>query len=129
MNGHVQNVMEHCKKCEDMCKLMEKMRSDDEIKEQELLYMRRKCQRCRRGDNGIYKADAILTALLLDKMIQDRWKKNLTPGKKPTLERKYGRAIYALREGGKTIKQIASLLGLSPTSVHKVLKSKKQIDK
>ena len=47
-----------------MCRLIEKLENGTEPTEKEMEDIRYKCQYCRSfGRNGIYKADAILTAL------------------------------------------------------------------
>lgn len=42
-------------------------------------------------------------------------------GKKSTYFRRYGVAVQSLRSSGKSIRDIAQTLGISPTSVQKIL--------
>lgn len=77
---------------------------------------RKKCAHCH-----LYKFD-IITQLIRLKSSQNsattQGKRNL--GKKETYSRRYGTAITKLQAEGKTIRQIADILGISPTSVVKV---------
>ena len=115
----MQNVYDFCAKCFRMCRLIEKLENGTEPTEKEMEDIRYRCQYCRSfGRNGIYKADAILTALKEKR----RAKNNLTPGRKPVREKQYGKAIINLRKEGKTIREISEILGISKTTVHKIVK-------
>lgn len=119
MSMEVQNVYDYCTKCKSMNKLLEKRRLGIELTKNEVENMRYKCRYCRSfGSTGIYKADAILTALEERK----RNENNLTPGRKPVREKQYGRAVRKLREEGKSIREIADILGISKATVQKILK-------
>lgn len=76
---------------------------------------RKKCAHCH-----LYKFDTIahLIRLISSQNITTQVKRNL--GKKETYTRRYGTAIAKLQAEGKSIRQIAEILGISPTSVVKV---------
>ena len=115
----VQNVNDYCKKCKKMKLLQEKRKKGEDYLEN-LANMRTRCARCRVfGKIGIYKADAILTALELS----ENGYKNRNVGKKPVREKQYGTAVKNLRAEGKTIRQIAKTLGISVDTVQKILKN------
>lgn len=121
----IQNVIDYClnqnhKKCR-MSEFLEKRKNGIELSESEIESMRFSCASCRSfGKTGIYKADAIMSALELHQQSQF---KNKNIGKKPTRKKQYGTAIKNLREQGKTIREIAEILGISKTTVHKIIKS------
>lgn len=75
------------------------------------------CQRCKRDNHGIYKFDAIYTAYQAH---MDAIKPN--KGKKSTVNKRYGDAIRSLRADGKSQREIAKILQISPTTVNKFLK-------
>ena len=101
------------------------------------------CMNCR-GKNGIYKLDAIATAIeaqgkvkQLEAEIADLQYKNallalelqdkprFTPyrgGKGETYIKRYGATVANLRAEGKTQKQISEILGISISSVNKICK-------
>lgn len=84
-------------------------------------YLRGTCMRCKKGSKGIYKYDAIRTALDLQAENQ-RLKKALNKGKKPTALKRYGTTVKNLKEEGKSIRQIAEIVGIAPNTVVKILK-------
>lgn len=85
---------------------------------------RRMCMRCKRKDMGIYKFDAIYTALQLKRDILDvkQYKRNV--GKKSTAQKRYGKAVKKLRDEGYSLRKIADTLQISVTTVQKVLKDR-----
>lgn len=103
----------------------------------ELNEARTKCANCRGKDDGIYKLDAIATAIeaqgkvkQLEAKIADlQHKLEDTPkfkpyrgGKGSTYFKRYGAIIANLRAEGKTQKQISEILGISISSVNKICK-------
>ena len=100
----VQNPKDYCFKCE-IPELFEKG-------EKSLEHCRRVCQNCKCfGRNGIYKFDVVINLR--------RHTGNLKPGKGKTATRKkqYGEAVANLTSEGKTVREIAKILGISPTTV------------
>lgn len=85
---------------------------------------RKKCSNCHWGNERIYKFD-----LLLDSI--DNYNKhlkqlgNIGKGKSETYSKKYGNAIFQLRSDGYSIRHIAKVLNISPTSVQKVINQNK----
>lgn len=110
----------------------------------ELNEARTKCANCRGKDDGIYKLDAISTAIeaqgkvkQLEAKIADLQYKNallalelqdkprFAPyrgGKGETYFKRYGATVANLRAEGKTQKQISEILGISIASVNKICK-------
>lgn len=110
----------------------------------ELNEARTKCANCRSLGDGIYKTDAIATAIEaqikvkeLEAKIADLQYKNallaleleekpkFAPyrgGKGETYFKRYGETIANLRAEGKTQKQISDILGISIASVNKICK-------
>lgn len=110
----------------------------------ELNEARTKCANCISRDDGIYKLDAIATAIeaqgkvkQLEDEIADLQYKNallalelqekpkFTPyrgGKGSTYFKRYGATVANLRAEGKTQKQISEILGISISSVNKICK-------
>ena len=85
--------------------------------------LRDTCMRCKKGNKGIYKYDAIRTALDLykeNKKLKEVLK--LNQGKKPTALKKYGTAVKNLRNSGNSIRKIAEIVGIAPNTVVKILK-------
>ncbi len=102
---------------------------------------RTKCGNCHFGSLRIYKFDIIVQLLDKSKAAGTDEKKEPTTatgegqkitfnrntkGKGATYLKRYGSAISKLQNEGKTVRQIAELLGISPTSVIKVLKELKR---
>lgn len=110
----------------------------------ELNEARTKCANCRSSGEGIYKTDAIATAIdaqlqvkTLESEIADLQYKNallaleleekpkFTPyrgGKGSTYFKRYSETVANLRAEGKTQKQISEILGISIASVNKICK-------
>ena len=113
----------------------------------ELNEARSKCANCISRDDGIYKLDAIATAieaqgkvkqleaeiadlqyknaLLALELLELQEKPKFTPyrgGKGETYIKRYGATVANLRAEGKTQKQIAKILGISVASVNKICK-------
>jgi DNA-directed RNA polymerase specialized sigma subunit len=110
----------------------------------ELNEARTKCSNCRSSSEGIYKTDAIATAIdaqikvkNLEAEIADLQYKNallalelqekprFAPyrgGKGETYFKRYGATVANLRAEGKTQKQISEILGISISSVNKICK-------
>ena len=87
---------------------------------------RTKCGNCHFGSLRIYKFDIILH-LFSNKAKSERADQKQTTslnrsGKKETYFKRYGTAIAKLQSEGRTVRQIAEILGISPTSVIKVSK-------
>ena len=70
-------------------------------------YLKKCCSRCKK----VTKFDLILNLPHKQKNV----------GKKSTYVRRYGVAVQSLRSSGKSIRYIAQTLGISPTSVQKIL--------
>lgn len=110
----VQNLEDYCLKCKHGVPQNFK---DGSIT---LDQARRTCANCKFGKQGIYKFDIVYTlwgALGKFRSVPERPK-----GKKPTYVKRYGTAIEKLQAEGKTVREIANILGISPTSVIKVSK-------
>lgn len=103
-----------------MKSLINKRKNGIEPVVRELVDIRQKCAYCKNGAKGIYKADAILTALELHEKIGI---KNRNNGKKPVLEKRFGTAVCNLRSEGKSIREIAKILGISKDTVQKIIKN------
>ena len=99
----------------------------------ELNEARTKCANCRGKDEGIYKTDAIATAIeaqikvkeLEAKILELQDKPKFTPyrgGKGETYFKRYSETIAKLRAEGKTQKQVSEILGISIASVNKICK-------
>ena len=102
-----QDITNHCKNCSVIADF-EKNYENNHFRE--LDNARRTCANCR-CHNGIYKFDAIYTALKIEKKLEKQ-KNNLTPGRKPTAYKKYGFIVDSLRKDGKTIREIAKVTKL-----------------
>lgn len=76
---------------------------------------RKKCSRCH-----LYKFDTIVQLIRLKSSQNSTTQVKRNLGKKETYSRRYGTAIAKLQAEGKSIRQIADILGISPTSVVKV---------
>jgi hypothetical protein len=110
------NVIDYCKECKLMKHAVEV--GEDNFDLAELRYI---CTHCKTGKSGIFKADAIFTAL----SIYQKFYKNRNTGKKTTIDKTYGNAVKNLRKQKKTIKEIADILQISPTSVQKIINMQK----
>lgn len=76
---------------------------------------RKKCAHCH-----LYKFDTIAQLIRLKSIENSTTQVRRNLGKKETYSRRYGTAIAKLQADGKSIRQIAEILGISPTSVVKV---------
>lgn len=95
---------------------------------------RTKCANCHFGSLRLYKFDIIMQLFNSNteqKKIEPVQEKTSScqsvtglnrGGKRETYTKRYGVAITKLQNEGKTIRQIADILGISPTSVTKVIK-------
>lgn len=115
--GDVDSLKRNIAFCRN-CKRGVMQRALSETESIDLEEARRVCANCKYRNQGIYKFDAIYEFMRTCK---------LTPGKKPVVERKHGETIRELREQGETIRAIAKNLGLSKTTVHKVLKHQEAV--
>lgn len=114
MAEKVQNLEDYCLKCK--YEIPQKFR-DEKIT---LDTARRTCANCKFGKSGIYKFDIVYT--LWDKLGKLRSVPDRPKGKKATYFKRYGSAIERLQSDGKSVREIAEILGISPTSVIKVSK-------
>lgn len=112
-------IREHCYKC----KLAEEYQQEKISLED----ARTKCSNCHFGKLRIYKFDIILQ-LFCNKANSEQAHQQTEKttfnrtGKKETYTKRYGTAIAKLRSEGKSVRAIADILGISPTSVVKVSK-------
>ena len=83
---------------------------------------RRQCAYCKFGKSGIYKFD-IVFALWQSLGKFSAVQQQRPTGKKATYVKRYGAAVQRLQSEGKTVRQIADILGISPTSVGKIAKA------
>lgn len=111
--AELQNISEYCLKCKSQTP--RKFR-DGEI---DLETARKNCAYCKFGKVGIYKFDIVYHLFVTT---EKQNKKNLPTGKKETYSKRYGAAIKNLLDEGKTVREIAKILGISPVSVVKVKK-------
>ena len=119
---NVQKVTNHCKNCPKMKFLVSKF--DEEVIPEDIIEkMRKKCASCKRGSHGIYKADAILTALVLQKKIEPFGGKR-SEGKKSKITEHERTSIKALHQEGKTIEQLAELFKYNKNTILKILHDK-----
>lgn len=120
----LKNVTENCMDCFVMKMILDATQTigtDEYGNNTNIEDLRNTCMRCKKGNKGIYKYDAIRTALDLQAENQ-RLKKALNKGKKPTALKRYGTTVRNLRNEGKSIRQIAEIVGIAPNTVSKILK-------
>ena len=110
--GEVEQLKRNMAFCRN-CKRGVMQRALSETETIELEEARKICANCKYRNQGIYKFDAIYEFMRTCK---------LTPGRKPTVGREYGETIRQLREQGESIRAIADKLGLSKTTVQKIIK-------
>ena len=104
----IQNVSEYCANCV----VMKNLENDESSIER----ARFSCAHCRSfGEGGIYKADAIYTALKYKKRADMFSRK----GKCTVVVKRYGKAVQELTEKGESLRSIARILGISVNSVRK----------
>ena len=118
MQTQEKEIRQHCYKC----KLAEQFQEGRITLEQ----ARAKCGNCHFGSLRIYKFDIILE-LFCNKGNSERADEKpsrafTSSGKKETYTKRYGTAIARLQNEGRSVRQIAEILGISPTSVIKVSK-------
>lgn len=108
MGSVIQDVSEFCAKCN----VMDELEKDEStIGDARLL-----CAHCRSiGGGGIYKADAIYSALKYKK----RADAFASKGKSPVVVKRYGKAVHELLSKGESVRGIAKILGISINSVRK----------
>lgn len=118
---NIQKVTSHCEKCSKMKFLVAKF--DEEIIPEDIIKkMRKKCASCKRKNHGIYKADAILTALVLQKKFEPFGGKR-SEGKKSIITEHERKSIKTLHQEGKTIQQLAKLFNYNKNTILKILHS------
>ena len=113
------DVCDYCKNCKRMTNAIKKKELGT-LEMEELGELREKCSNCKNYNGGIYKADAILSALVVQKEV-DKWKQKRNVGKKPVRKKQYETAIKNLKKEGKTIREIATILGISPATVQNII--------
>lgn len=118
MQTQEKEIKERCYKC--------KLAEDYQEGRISLEQARTKCGNCHFGSLKIYKFDIILH-LFSNKAKSERADRKPPTslnhsGKKETYSKRYGTAIAKLQSEGRTVRQIAEILGISPTSVIKVSK-------
>lgn len=120
----LKNITENCMDCFVMKMILDATQTigtDEYGNSANIEDLRDTCMRCKKGNKGIYKYDAIRTALDLQAENQ-RLKKALNKGKKPTALKRYGTTVRNLRNEGKSIRKIAEIVGIAPNTVVKILK-------
>lgn len=106
--SELQDISQYCDKCN--------VPSDYDSGKLSIEECRTVCSRCRKfGKSGIYKFDIAYT---LRKRSTFKGK-----GKTATRAKQYGTAIEKLTAEGKTVREIAEILGISPTTVVKIRKN------
>lgn len=118
MQTQEKEIRERCYKC--------KLAEDYQEGRITLEQARTKCGNCHFGSLRIYKFDIILHLFSnrtnSESDHQNTGKALNHSGKKETYSKRYGTAIAKLQSEGRTVRQIAEILGISPTSVIKVSK-------
>ncbi len=113
----IQDVAEYCVNCP----VMKKLEEDESM----IANARHSCAHCRSlGKVGIYKADAIYTALKYKKRA-DAFNQT---GKSSVVVKRYGKAVSELTNKGESLRSIAKILGISVNSVRKCLKEYKEVE-
>lgn len=113
MTEELKNFNEVCTNCE----VMKRALSDIEEDETFLGEARARCASC----NKIFKFDALYKSQM--NLAQRQRKKNT--GKKPTAYKRYSKAVINLKRDGKSIRDIAKIIDISPTTVQKILQQYK----
>lgn len=126
----IKEIEERCYKC--------KLPSDYAAGKLTLEQARTKCANCHFGSLRLYKFDIIVQLLDKSEKADSKAEKKEpaqkpaspgegqvtfnrnTKGKGATYVKRYGSAVETLQNEGKTVRQIANLLGISPTSVVKI---------
>lgn len=109
----LQNVREYCNACDDMGNILENLKNGN-LTQEDLIYIRKKCMYCKFQKKGIYKADAIINLLEKRPFMPNK-------GRKPTKVKQYGETVKNLRGEGHTVREIAKIVGISTTTVQKIL--------
>ena len=112
--GQLQNIADFCLKCR--VRVPERFSDGSLTLEQ----ARSLCASCRFGKSGIYKFDIAFHLFLTVQSVPSASER--PKGKKSTYTKRYGTAVSKLHKEGKTTRQIAEILGISPTSVTKILR-------
>ncbi len=126
-NAPLKSVLDknNCMECVVMQFILDESKTlgtNVEGKQYPIKVFRNTCMRCKKGSKGIYKYDAIRTAL--DLYEENKQLKNkLNKGKKATALKKYGTVVKNLRKDGKSIREIAQIVGISTNTVMKILNS------
>lgn len=108
MNSAIQDVSDFCAKCN----VMKDLKED----ESRIELARDSCMHCRSaGGSGIYKADAIYSAL----KYKERADAFTSKGKSTVVVKRYGKAVHELLEKGESLRGISKILGISVNSVRK----------
>lgn len=106
MNEELKNFNEVCTNCEVMKRALSNI--EDKIS---LGEARARCASC----NKIFKFDALYKSQI------QRKKNYCSTGKKATAYKRYSKAVINLTGEGKSIREIAKTIGISPTTVQKIL--------
>lgn len=124
-NEPLKNVTENCINCNVMHFILNESKTSGTNslgQNFKIDVFRNTCMRCKKGSKGIYKYDAIRTALDLYEE-NKQLKRKLNKGKKATALKKYGTVVRNLRNDGKSIREIAQIVGISTNTVMKILNS------
>ena len=121
----LKNVTENCINCNIMHFILDESKTSGTNslgQNFKIDVFRNTCMRCKKGSKGIYKYDAIRTALNLYEE-NNQLKEKLNKGKKATALKRYGTTVKNLKEDGKSIRQISKIVGISTNTVMKILNS------
>ena len=140
------NVEEYCLKCKKMKKMLDNVKKIKKMLQQEnkevsiekllgaislddLGDLRVKCTGCKCGIEGIYKADAIITALILLEIEEIKKKPVLSvgTGRKSTIKKETKEAIYRQIDEGISYKVIAQRTGWSEKTIYRLNKERKKV--
>lgn len=105
-NEELKNFNEVCTNCEVMKRALSDI--EDEIS---LGEARARCASC----NKIFKFDALYKSQM------NLAQRKKSTGKKPTAYKRYATTVINLTGEGKSIREIAKTIGISPTTVQKIL--------
>ena len=144
----IQSITNFCLKCEEMKHILLKREQGITLSDKEIKKIRKVCANCRSLTNeGIYKADCIISALELQKQLEVKELElqkqlevkeipNRNVGKKAVLEKQHEQTIQFLmnqpsqRRKNKTMssREIASIIGISKSKVYEIMQSIKEKD-
>lgn len=116
----IQDLKKYCLSCKHQ--IPEKFAAEEITLEE----ARTKCGNCKFGKQGVFKFDIVYTLWQQLEKEKNKTAFERPKGKKETYSRRYGQAIAKLQGEGKTVREIAKILGISPTSVTKVAKILKE---